>query len=432
MKSVSAVLMVLALLAGCDRPEAPEPRTIAQRIAALGLDRDPLPDADNPILALKAPLEAFLEDTREDFETEAGLPTFLDFQVGRETLKRCWALQETLRGVIDRGPGRIPDIDTNPGGFNVFFFVQAQRSNAALAAQSLADGNPSGAAFHLAFTFELADYLCTCEPTAIPYIFAVYLKQQTFNDLMLLYQSAPSEGLLNHITTICRNSTFQKSQLESVLRSEARLGIDICRRLPDWIRGQEKEFGTLWSGFFKPPLSESSFEQLLAMSYDEDTSVARELADTEDLLDWAAQSAPLDRLPARLRTPPTPKSLAYYQSAPNGLAEILIDCTMGNTLARALVTHQILDAQIAATLAWLQAESDGIAVTSLDLLVPAYLDRVPADPCDGRPLRCIPEKRLVYSIGTDLKDDQGVKIPPPGDDDQAFLDDPFVIPETGG
>lgn len=42
---------------------------------------------------------------------------------------------------------------------------------------------------------------------------------------------------------------------------------------------------------------------------------------------------------------------------------------------------------------------------SLEALVPRYLDTVPADPFDARPLRYDPVRRLVWSVGKDLVDD---------------------------
>ena len=47
--------------------------------------------------------------------------------------------------------------------------------------------------------------------------------------------------------------------------------------------------------------------------------------------------------------------------------------------------------------------------TTLDELVPRYLDAVPLDPGDSKPLRYLPAKRAVYSINRngDLKDDGG-------------------------
>jgi hypothetical protein len=42
---------------------------------------------------------------------------------------------------------------------------------------------------------------------------------------------------------------------------------------------------------------------------------------------------------------------------------------------------------------------------SLEALVPGYLDAVPADPFDGKPLRYDPARRLVWSVGKDLVDE---------------------------
>jgi len=44
-------------------------------------------------------------------------------------------------------------------------------------------------------------------------------------------------------------------------------------------------------------------------------------------------------------------------------------------------------------------------------LVPDYLTTVPADPYDGRPLRCkrLPDGLIVYSVGPDLQDDGGAR-----------------------
>jgi hypothetical protein len=43
----------------------------------------------------------------------------------------------------------------------------------------------------------------------------------------------------------------------------------------------------------------------------------------------------------------------------------------------------------------------------LDELVPEFLPAVPRDDFDGKPIRYSPEKKIVYSVGEDLKDDGG-------------------------
>jgi hypothetical protein len=50
----------------------------------------------------------------------------------------------------------------------------------------------------------------------------------------------------------------------------------------------------------------------------------------------------------------------------------------------------------------------GLLPDSLDPLVPDYLDAVPLDAFDGKPLRYNPAKKVIYSVGKDLKDDGGM------------------------
>ena len=51
----------------------------------------------------------------------------------------------------------------------------------------------------------------------------------------------------------------------------------------------------------------------------------------------------------------------------------------------------------------------GALPKSLDELVPEYFDKVPADPFDGKPFRYLPEKKIIYAVGYDLKDDGGAE-----------------------
>ncbi|MFO8015173.1 MAG: hypothetical protein R6X20_17960 [Phycisphaerae bacterium] len=45
---------------------------------------------------------------------------------------------------------------------------------------------------------------------------------------------------------------------------------------------------------------------------------------------------------------------------------------------------------------------------SLPSLVPEYIDAVPLDPFDGKPIRYDPQKRILYSVGQDRRDDGGM------------------------
>lgn len=65
----------------------------------------------------------------------------------------------------------------------------------------------------------------------------------------------------------------------------------------------------------------------------------------------------------------------------------------------------------------------GTLPPSLTELVPAYLDSVPLDPFDGKPLRYSPSKKILYSIGADLADEGGSE----GDDWKKMADPTFSV-----
>ena len=53
---------------------------------------------------------------------------------------------------------------------------------------------------------------------------------------------------------------------------------------------------------------------------------------------------------------------------------------------------------------WLEK---GVLPNSLEALVPEYIPEAPKDPFNGKPVRYLPEKKIIYSVGKDLKDSNG-------------------------
>ena len=58
----------------------------------------------------------------------------------------------------------------------------------------------------------------------------------------------------------------------------------------------------------------------------------------------------------------------------------------------------------------------------LSALVPEFLETVPVDDFDGKPLRYSAGKKIVYSVGKNLKDDGGDDRPAPADSSLRHLD----------
>ncbi|HEX7619163.1 MAG TPA: hypothetical protein VF480_10655, partial [Verrucomicrobiae bacterium] len=69
------------------------------------------------------------------------------------------------------------------------------------------------------------------------------------------------------------------------------------------------------------------------------------------------------------------------------------------------------DAQLQATRTILALRAyqltHGNLPANLNALVPEFLDAVPVDDFDGQPLRYSVDRKIIYSVGKNLKDDGG-------------------------
>jgi len=82
--------------------------------------------------------------------------------------------------------------------------------------------------------------------------------------------------------------------------------------------------------------------------------------------------------------------------------------TLENMLSSQVSSDTLLSFTVAlmALKCW-QARNEGALPPSLDALIPEYLDAVPRDPYDGKPIRYSAEKRIIYSVGMDGVDSGG-------------------------
>jgi len=108
--------------------------------------------------------------------------------------------------------------------------------------------------------------------------------------------------------------------------------------------------------------------------------------------------------------------------------------TMGPAMRASLLTERQSDAATQTLLVGLAAKRYQLAHDTLperlDLLVPDYLDAVPADPFDGKPLRykLTDTGVIVYSVGKDGVDNGGKELDVRGQRFQAGTDIVFIIP----
>jgi len=127
-------------------------------------------------------------------------------------------------------------------------------------------------------------------------------------------------------------------------------------------------------------------------------------------------------------------NMAGMESRP-GMASI---CLSGNmtgqifyymmmpALANSLATKSKGDVQLQATRTILALRAyqltHGKLPPDLNALVPEFLEAVPVDDFDGQPLRYSAEKKIVYSVGKNLKDDGGDDQASPTDSSKRHLD----------
>ncbi len=118
-------------------------------------------------------------------------------------------------------------------------------------------------------------------------------------------------------------------------------------------------------------------------------------------------------------------SLASMYLSGNAVGQILYYMTMP-AVAGSLAKKSQSNVQLQATRTILALRAyqltHGQLPADLNALVPEFLEAVPVDDFDGQPLRYSAEKKIVYSVGKNLKDDGGDDRSSESDSSQRHLD----------
>jgi len=119
-----------------------------------------------------------------------------------------------------------------------------------------------------------------------------------------------------------------------------------------------------------------------------------------------------------------PNLVSIYLSG-NGVGQVLYYMAIP-AVATSLVQKSRCDVQLQATRTILALRAyqltHGQLPANLNALVPDFLDAVPMDDFDSQPLRYSAEKKIVYSVGKNLKDDGGDDRTSSADSAQRHLD----------
>jgi hypothetical protein len=125
------------------------------------------------------------------------------------------------------------------------------------------------------------------------------------------------------------------------------------------------------------------------------------------------------------------KSASWVQSRFFFLSSDFID-TIVNSLVKIEAGHaRALVVQVMCAVERYRYDHAGSRPPNLESLVPDYLDAVPDDPMDGKPIRYIllesPARYVVYSVGTDGIDDGGLQRTEPIEQRKTSLDISYVV-----
>jgi hypothetical protein len=110
----------------------------------------------------------------------------------------------------------------------------------------------------------------------------------------------------------------------------------------------------------------------------------------------------------------TPSSMIQWFVTENLGGKILYDTAMPQYATSVHETRCDEDLSVSATQVLFALRAfkmeTGQYPDSLDELVPRYINSVPEDPFDGKPLRYSPQKKIIYSVGMDLEDSGGREV----------------------
>jgi len=136
---------------------------------------------------------------------------------------------------------------------------------------------------------------------------------------------------------------------------------------------------------------------------------------------------------------PRPACLSMLDAESIGAADIVSGNAVGHILFRMAIPALLhaeqkpvqfkFDLAATRTLCALRRyadDHDGQLPASLAELIPKYLPAVPSDPYDGQALRYSPEKRRIWSVGENGKDEGGLDAPKP-DRSSDFLAEPTIF-----
>jgi hypothetical protein len=247
-------------------------------------------------------------------------------------------------------------------------------------------------------------------PTLIGYLVGIRIKETALESLreMISSTSLPFEKLKEYIIEL-NEFKLNERGLKNVLKMEYIFNANTKAKIDAAIAGKTskeelRELGLEETSFLERRIRRFSF-------YYKPNKTLRMFADSfRNLISNVNRNCKEIKL-SEIR-PLAPSSKIKMLFTENIIGKILHD--LGATSYSGLFSRKckedfsVIGTQILLALKAYQNKIGNLP-TSLSELIPEYFSEIPKDPFDGETIRYLPEKKIIYSLGKDLKDSGGIE-----------------------
>jgi MFS family permease len=245
-------------------------------------------------------------------------------------------------------------------------------------------------------------------PTLIEYLVGMRIKESALESLrgMISSSSLPSEKLKEYIIEL-NEFKLNERGLKNVFKMEYIFNANTKAKIDAAIAGKSskeelKELGLEETPFLKRRMGRFNF-------YYKPNKTLRMFADiTKDLINNVDKNCKEIKLPEIKSLVPSSKiKMLFTENLIGKMFYDIIIVSHANTFThKCEEDFSVIGTQVLLAIKAFKMEKGNLPKT-LDDLIPEYLPEAPIDPFDGEYVRYLSDKRIIYSVGKDLKDNLG-------------------------
>jgi len=297
-------------------------------------------------------------------------------------------------------PSRFPVSIESPEGKRVLRVMGLFRAEELLARQAALQGDREKMDRHIDILLAWNRSLRQARPNLVDWALCSFPWAAAFDLLLEDWQNHPDQARrLREITERFEKTRVGRNELIGVLRADFDTVVDMGP-LPEMLQGW-KEIGRM--SVLNPPFDAVPIEELLKLPYDQKATIEASVAKLRQQLSDIASGKPFAEWAEVRRNVPS-RTLDDYRKMPNGLYRLQEEQLKQSSTFSVMGGAEMMDAQMATCLHWLEAERAGREFVSGS-------PEIAQDPMNGKPLRVEVKSRLIRSVGGDFQVNQGEAVP---------------------